>query len=245
MPFKNKTVIIAEDDYNLLMSLCIVLERLGYDAIPAENGAEVMQILRIISPDAITLDLNMPVLGGLETLKLIKDDERYKDIPVIVVSGESQTETIEECKRLGSAAFLQKPTGMADLNLALEKNVFPQRGRRYARISLDVKVTLNTGGASQGFYTRTLSESGVFVRTKHPFAVGTGLEIVLPMDGENITVRGSVIYVTSPEDLRPGMAIEFDNVPQFAAAKIREFVLKSISKDMEGLAVAREYNPAV
>ncbi len=245
MPFRNKTIIVAEDDYNLLMSLCIVLERLGYDAIPAENGAEVMQLLRIISPDAITLDLNMPVLGGLETLKLIKDDERYKNIPVIVVSGESQAETLEECRNTGCASFLQKPTGMAELSSALEKNIFPQRGRKHARISLDIKITLNTGGASQGFYTRTLSESGVFVRTKHPFAVGTGVEIILPLDGEDIAVQGSVIYVTSPEDLRPGMAIEFGSVPEFAAARIRKFVLKSISKDMEGLAAAREYKPAV
>ncbi len=245
MLFRNKTVVVAEDDCNLLMSLCIVLERLGYDAIPAENGVEVMQILRILSPDAITLDLNMPILGGLETLKLIKEDERYKNIPVIVVSGESQSETIEECRNLGCAAFLQKPAGMADLSSALEKNIFPQRGRRHARISLDVRITLNTGGTSNMFYTRTLSESGVFVRTKHPFAVGTGMEIVLPLDGEDVTVRGSVIYVTSPDDLRPGMAVVFDNVQEFAAARIRDFVLKYISKDIECLAVAQECNPSV
>ncbi len=245
MPFRNKTIIVAEDDYNLLMSLCIVLERLGYDAIPAENGVEVMQLLRIISPDAITLDLNMPILGGLETLRLIKEDERYKNIPVIILSAESQPEIFEECKGLGCASFLQKPAGMADLSSALEKNIFPQRGRRHARIRLDIKVTLNTGGASQVFYTRTLSERGVFVRTKHPFTIGTDVEMALPLDGEDIVVQGSVIYITSPDDLRPGMAIEFVNISEFAASRIREFVLKSISRDTEGLAVEQEYNPAI
>ena len=201
--------------------------------------------MRIISPDAVTLDLNMPILGGLETLKLIKEDERYKNIPVIILSSESQPEVFEECKGLGCATFLQKPASMAELSSALEKNIFPQRGRRHARVSLDIRVTLNTGGSSQGLYTRTLSESGVFVRTKHPFVVGTGVEMVLPLDGEDIIVQGSVIYITSPDDLRPGMAIEFVNVSEFAAARIREFVLKSISRDTEGLVVEREYNAAI
>ena len=237
MPSRNKTLIVAEDDSNVLMSMCIVLERLGYDAIPAENGIEVMQLLRIISPDAITLDLRMPFLDGIETLKMIKDNERYKNIPVIMVSGNSKTEVIKECEGLGCECFLPKPIGMAELNFALERNLFPERRRKHFRANLNIKVTVNYNGGSHRLFTKTLSERGVFIRTRQPLDTGSNVEVIMPLDEGKVAVQGSVIYSTSVEDHQPGMAIEFKDIPDKTASMIKEFVLKSIAKDMDGLVV--------
>ncbi len=185
MAARNKTLIVAEDDSNVLMSMCIVLERLGYDAIPAESGIEVMQLLRVISPDAITLDLRMPFLDGVETLKRIKENEQYKNIPVIVVSGNSKTEVIKECESLGCVCFLPKPAGMTELNLALERNLFPERESKHVRPNLNIKVTVNDNGRSHSLYTKTLSERGVFIRTGHPLDAGSNVEVVLPLEDVN------------------------------------------------------------
>jgi CheY-like chemotaxis protein len=237
MPPRNKTLIVAEDDSNVLMSMCIVLERLGYDAIPAENGIEVMRLLRIISPDAITLDLRMPLLDGVDTLRMIKGSEQYKNIPVIMVSGHSNTEVVKECEGLGCVCFLPKPTGMTDLNSALERNLFPERERRHVRTNLNIKVTVNYDGGSHRLYTKTLSERGVFIRTRQPFDPGSNVEVVLPLHDGTAAVRGTVIYATGFEDHQPGMAIEFKDIPEKTASRINEFVLQAIAKDIDGLVV--------
>jgi uncharacterized protein (TIGR02266 family) len=237
MPPRNKTLIVAEDDSNVLMSMCIVLERLGYDAIPAENGIEVMQLLRIVSPDAITLDLRMPFLDGVETLKMIKENEQYKKIPVIMVSGHSQTEIVKECESLGCVCFLPKPTGMTDLNFALERNLFPERERKHVRTNLNIKVTVKHNGESHRLFTKTLSERGIFIRTRQPLDTGSNVEVVLPLDEGKLAVTGSVIYATGLGDHQPGMAIEFRDIPDETASRINEFVLKAIAKDLDGLVV--------
>jgi CheY-like chemotaxis protein len=66
------------------------------------------------TPDLIVVDLNLPILGGKKILNLIKTDQRWKEIPVVVLSSSSLKEDIEECMELGAERYFTKPATVED-----------------------------------------------------------------------------------------------------------------------------------
>ncbi|WP_082564300.1 response regulator [Flavobacterium sp. Root420] len=90
-----------------------------------ENGLELLNRLynkELDIPDIIFLDLNMPVMSGFESLKQIRDDAKFKDIPIIAIYSTSATEDgIKNTFGLGANAYIVKPTDFNDLKKLLKK----------------------------------------------------------------------------------------------------------------------------
>ena len=80
-------VLVAEDDFNVRLTLEIVLEDEGFDTILAADGEEALEAARKSSPDVILLDQIMPKLDGKQVLHALRQDEATRDIPVFVLSG--------------------------------------------------------------------------------------------------------------------------------------------------------------
>lgn len=90
-----------------------------------KNGLELLNRLYDKSlhvPDIIFLDLNMPIMSGFETLQQIRDDVKFKDIPVIAIYSTSATEDgIKNTFGLGANAYIVKPIVFDDLKILLKK----------------------------------------------------------------------------------------------------------------------------
>lgn len=85
----------------------------------AENGERALQTLeelfeRQAQLCLIVLDLNMPILNGTQTLRKIKDDDRFREIPVVIYSTSVNSVEREECFRLGALDYLVKPSSFSD-----------------------------------------------------------------------------------------------------------------------------------
>ena len=80
------TILVVEDDENLLALLQRVLERAGYEVITASSGIELMKLVYNSKPDLIVLDVGLPDIDGRDLLGAIKKDPRTFSIPVIVWS---------------------------------------------------------------------------------------------------------------------------------------------------------------
>ncbi len=234
-PPRKKVVIFGEDDEHILMAMCIILERMGYDVVPAENGLEVQTVLDIITPDVVVLDLYMPLMDGAEVLKRIKDNPRHAGVPVVMLSACAQSEDIERCRALGCSGFLNKPVGMDELGRALEACLYPNGGRRAMRADLSVKATVTRKGISHRLFTRSLSMTGVFIRTKNPLPPGTEVEVSLPVNGCEMALKGLVVYVNRIDSktitFHPGMAIEFEDVSPEDSARLKDYVSSLITQD--------------
>lgn len=88
----------------------------------ANNGKDAIDLLTNNPgplPNLIFLDINMPRMDGKECLKLIKQDEKLKDIPVIMYTTSSQSADIEETMMLGAMCFITKPWGVNELKKLL------------------------------------------------------------------------------------------------------------------------------
>jgi DNA-binding response OmpR family regulator len=81
------TVLVVDDEQSLLIALEYGLTDAGYRVITAETGEEALLSVRDFSPSIILLDIMMPGIGGLETLKLLRTHPNYKKLRVILMSG--------------------------------------------------------------------------------------------------------------------------------------------------------------
>jgi two-component system chemotaxis response regulator CheY len=73
------------------------------------NGIEGLAILRQEKVDLVFADINMPLMGGMEMVTLMKGDEALKGIPIVIISTEGSATRIQELEKLGINAFLRKP----------------------------------------------------------------------------------------------------------------------------------------
>ena len=105
-----KTILVVDDTPENIDMVTSILDCL-YKVKAAINGEKALKIARNPAkrPDLVLLDIMMPVMDGIETLKGLKADDETKDIPVVMLSGESDEGKVAECEQLGSSGFLLKP----------------------------------------------------------------------------------------------------------------------------------------
>ena len=115
MQIKKKRILVVEDDAGFRNLLSVSLSLAGYALELAENGVEGANALLHNPPDLILSDVHMPLLTGLELLSLAKADEKTASIPVILLSGQSDADTVAMAMKLGAADFLTKPVSKEKL----------------------------------------------------------------------------------------------------------------------------------
>ena len=104
----NPLVMVVDDDADIREGLTIILARRGYDAVPAANGAEALELLhRGLRPAMILLDLNMPVMDGEELWLACRDDPQLSSIPVLILSADAALAV--KLTQAGASGFLEKP----------------------------------------------------------------------------------------------------------------------------------------
>jgi hypothetical protein len=80
-------VLIVEDDPGSRWALCALMRKLGYDCRTATNGREALEVAGSFAPQAILMDVRLPVLDGLEATRRLKADARTRGIPVLALTG--------------------------------------------------------------------------------------------------------------------------------------------------------------
>jgi len=101
------SVLIVDDEPSILQSLGGLLANEGFEVISATNGYEALKIIDVESPDLVLLDIWMPGIDGIETLKEIKKSHAF--LPVIIISGHGTIETAVRATKLGAYNFIEKP----------------------------------------------------------------------------------------------------------------------------------------
>jgi CheY-like chemotaxis protein len=116
------TVLVAEDDADILDIIQTVLSTNGYSVIAVSDGEEVKKQLKTVTPHLFFLDVWMPGMGGKEVVKYLKNNSHYKDIPIILISAHASLK--ELTYEVGADNFLSKPFDIQDL-IALTKCYCP------------------------------------------------------------------------------------------------------------------------
>lgn len=117
-------VLIVDDEEPIRLFLETVLKKEGYDVVTASDGREAIRIAESQPLDAILLDLLMPNLDGETTLRVVRQMERSRDVPVIVITAKEGDAPIVETTMSGADAYLNKPFE-AETVLALLRRLCP------------------------------------------------------------------------------------------------------------------------
>ncbi len=103
-----KTILFIEDESALQKTFDNILRREGYEVISALDGEIGLRLAKTKNPDLILLDLILPKLNGFDVLKKLKEDEKTKEIPVIVLTNLEEISNIQKALELGSTTYLVK-----------------------------------------------------------------------------------------------------------------------------------------
>lgn len=103
------TVLLVDDEVELIQSLQADLETHGYQVLTALDGKIALEIAREKNPHLILLDLMLPGLDGYRVLKLLKSDERYRRIPILVITARADTQDLTLALECGADGCLVKP----------------------------------------------------------------------------------------------------------------------------------------
>lgn len=113
-----KTVVICDDE-PMLRELVRASLDTGYRFAEANDGMVALELIRELMPDAVTLDLMLPVRSGLDVLAAIRNDDQLRDIPVLIVS--AWPEKREEALEAGAWGFVTKPFDPDELKRCMQE----------------------------------------------------------------------------------------------------------------------------
>lgn len=123
-----KKVLVVDDSNLILRMYRLVLQRYGCEIVDAMNGAEALEVLsRENGVDLILLDINMPVMNGLDFLRKVQSESLYRHIPIIIVSTEGKEEDTLRGISMGARGYVKKPFKPSDLHILIERIFAPQR----------------------------------------------------------------------------------------------------------------------
>jgi two-component system alkaline phosphatase synthesis response regulator PhoP len=104
-----KRILIVDDEEDILIVLKFRLEANNYEVLTASDGQEGLNKARTEKPDLIILDLMLPKLDGYKVCRMLKFDENYKAIPIVMFTARAQKKDEELGKEMGADAYVTKP----------------------------------------------------------------------------------------------------------------------------------------
>ena len=122
-----------------------LLTSIGHEAIEAEHGRAALELLRdpgVAPVDVILLDIVMPEMDGYETLEVLKSDPALSDLPVIVISGVDELESVVRCIRMGAADYLPKSVDPEILRARIEASMAAKRLHDLERETLEQQTRM-------------------------------------------------------------------------------------------------------
>jgi len=110
-----KKILVVDDEVDLVKTIQFALEAEGYKVLVSYNGEDALSQSRKENPDLILLDLMLPKLDGYKVCRLLKFDERYKHIPILMLTAKTQQKDRLLGMETGADEYITKPFDMEEL----------------------------------------------------------------------------------------------------------------------------------
>lgn len=116
-----KNILVVDDEPDILKTVAIALELLGYEVRTAATGMEAIDKIRLRPPDLVIIDMVLPGMSGKDAARWIKDREEYKHIPVILITALAQKYEKEALEEKEVACYLIKPFDLDQLGAKVQE----------------------------------------------------------------------------------------------------------------------------
>jgi len=200
-----KSILIVDDEASIRESLKGILQDEGFRTLFAHNGEEGLRIVREESPDLVLLDIWMPGIDGLETLRRMR--ETHPDQMVVMMSGHGTIETAVKATKLGAYDFIEKPLSLEKVLLCIQNAV---------KVG-DLVEENRTLKASLAREHNIIGDSAPVRRLKEQIAIAAPTSGWVLITGENGTGKELVaraIHHLSRRRLKPFIEVNCAAIPE-------------------------------
>ncbi|WP_079204831.1 MULTISPECIES: response regulator transcription factor [Pseudomonas] len=111
----SKTVLIADDEPNIVISLEFLLEQAGYQVLVAHDGQEALEAIERQPPDLVLLDVMLPRLSGFDVCQKIRENPDWQHMRVVMLTAKGREVEISKGLALGANAYITKPFSTQEL----------------------------------------------------------------------------------------------------------------------------------
>lgn len=111
----SKTVLIADDEPNIVISLEFLLKQAGYRVVVAHDGQEALEAIRRETPDLVLLDVMLPRLSGFDVCQKIRENPDWRDMRVLMLTAKGREVEVSKGLALGADAYITKPFSTQEL----------------------------------------------------------------------------------------------------------------------------------
>ncbi len=109
------TILIADDEPNIVISLEYLLQREGYRVLVARDGQEALDTLHVTPPDLVLLDVMLPGVSGFDVCQKIRENPSWNGIRVLMLTAKGRDVEMSKGMALGADAYITKPFSTKDL----------------------------------------------------------------------------------------------------------------------------------
>ena len=114
------SIMIVDDDDNIREYLEFLLSNTRFDTFMAPNGVDTIEAMQTIRPDLLLVDIKMPRMDGIEVLRRIRSDPKFKLLPVIMVTSSLEEKDLIESYKLGANSYVVKPVDIVQFIEAIK-----------------------------------------------------------------------------------------------------------------------------
>ena len=223
-----KKILIADDTQLFLKIEESFLNRENVIIYTASSGMQALRRAVEYEPDLVLLDLNMPDLQGDEVCAKLKSQEKFKNVPILIVTSDDGEHAFKSCIKAGCDGFIIKP---------FEKTLFLNKirehlaiaDRKYPRIKTNFLCTFTIADMSGAGAVNNLSEGGVYIQTSISLAIGASgeLKFTLPNRSDPIICNAVVRWKLDSGDINK-YGLEFLNLSDLDRTAIMRLVELSL-----------------
>jgi two-component system chemotaxis response regulator CheY len=114
-------ILVVDDDKTTRKLLNLFLKAKGYEVVTAENGLDAMEKMGTESINLVVTDMNMPYMDGIELTKNLRNDEDWKNIPIVMVTTESDEDERKNAMDAGVDDYIVKPANAEQITDSVKK----------------------------------------------------------------------------------------------------------------------------
>ena len=118
---EGETILVADDDQDILNLVCLRLEQVGYDVVRAADGAEAVRLAAERRPALSVFDEQMPEMTGYEAIEALRADAGLHDVPIILLTASVQERDMARGYEVGADDYMRKPFNPRELQARIEK----------------------------------------------------------------------------------------------------------------------------
>ncbi|OHB34060.1 MAG: hypothetical protein A2X84_01090 [Desulfuromonadaceae bacterium GWC2_58_13] len=235
--------ILLVDDVQLFLELeKSFLEDAGYLVATASSGEEALEKLPAINPSLLLLDLYMTGIDGDEVCRRMRSDERWKKLPVIMVTAAGKEQEIRKCLDAGCDDYITKPVQKQLLVEKVKRLLGAVKARTEERKSSSFQVQVRGNGQQLVATARDFSRNGIFIKSTSAMAPGTTVELKLSRpEGRDIVLLGKVKRIQDGPN--GGMGIYFIRPEGIAIEELNQLLENTTESDLAAALAAPPKNP--